>query len=360
MSKRFGFTLAEVLITLGIIGVVAAMTIPTLIQNYNTRVWNTGAKVFERKLEEALKTMNTQQTLAGHTTTESFVEELSKHFKTNKICQNDELLDCFEDTVWWGSGDDGPAEVDMNLVKTSKNFGQKDWQTNVVGVQFANGVTALIAYNPTIGDKACKQDPYSNQIDGKDCLAILYDTSGEKNPNQGGKDLRSINVTKLGQYCALELNGTCFAQAIGITTPHVWNDCYDYYGTTSDAEDIAFMEKYGITGCKNNDYWAKAVETCGGKDKMPTASQLQQLADYFHDQLYDGKGHEASLALGLIPYHNSGSYYIWSGEEDSNVTVKSHYFRTGEGLSHSAQSGMYKSYAYDPGLNTYVYTVCLE
>ena len=29
-----GFTLAEVLITLGIIGVVAAMTIPTLIANY--------------------------------------------------------------------------------------------------------------------------------------------------------------------------------------------------------------------------------------------------------------------------------------------------------------------------------------
>ena len=30
---HFGFTLAEVLITLGIIGVVAAMTIPTLIAN---------------------------------------------------------------------------------------------------------------------------------------------------------------------------------------------------------------------------------------------------------------------------------------------------------------------------------------
>lgn len=35
MKKRSGFTLAEVLITLGIIGVVAAMTIPTLIQNTN-------------------------------------------------------------------------------------------------------------------------------------------------------------------------------------------------------------------------------------------------------------------------------------------------------------------------------------
>ena len=29
--KKIGFTLAEVLITLGIIGIVAAMTIPTLI-----------------------------------------------------------------------------------------------------------------------------------------------------------------------------------------------------------------------------------------------------------------------------------------------------------------------------------------
>ena len=33
-----GFTLAEVLITLGIIGVVAAMTIPTLINNYKEKV----------------------------------------------------------------------------------------------------------------------------------------------------------------------------------------------------------------------------------------------------------------------------------------------------------------------------------
>ena len=35
------FTLAEVLITLAIIGVVAAMTIPTLIQNYRLKVLKT-------------------------------------------------------------------------------------------------------------------------------------------------------------------------------------------------------------------------------------------------------------------------------------------------------------------------------
>ena len=36
-KSKFGFTLAEVLITLGIIGVVAALTIPTLIANYTKK-----------------------------------------------------------------------------------------------------------------------------------------------------------------------------------------------------------------------------------------------------------------------------------------------------------------------------------
>ena len=51
MTKRFGFTLAEVLITLGIIGVVAAMTIPTLISNTN------GAK-FRSQFKKTLSTLN--------------------------------------------------------------------------------------------------------------------------------------------------------------------------------------------------------------------------------------------------------------------------------------------------------------
>ena len=43
MYKK-GFTLAEVLITLGIIGVVAAMTLPTLIQNHQKQVYVNGLK----------------------------------------------------------------------------------------------------------------------------------------------------------------------------------------------------------------------------------------------------------------------------------------------------------------------------
>ena len=37
-TRRVGFTLAEVLITLGIIGIVSAMTIPTLVKNYQKKV----------------------------------------------------------------------------------------------------------------------------------------------------------------------------------------------------------------------------------------------------------------------------------------------------------------------------------
>ena len=39
MRKLLGFTLAEVLITLGVIGVVAAMTIPNLVSRIQERVW---------------------------------------------------------------------------------------------------------------------------------------------------------------------------------------------------------------------------------------------------------------------------------------------------------------------------------
>ena len=37
--RKVAFTLAEVLITLGIIGVVAAITLPILIQKYQKQVW---------------------------------------------------------------------------------------------------------------------------------------------------------------------------------------------------------------------------------------------------------------------------------------------------------------------------------
>lgn len=50
-----GFTLAEVLITLGIIGIVAALTMPTLIQKHNNKVVETRLMKFYSAINQAVK-----------------------------------------------------------------------------------------------------------------------------------------------------------------------------------------------------------------------------------------------------------------------------------------------------------------
>lgn len=55
------FTLAEVLITLGIIGVVAAMTLPTIVQNYQGAVLQTQLKKAYSILTQALQKMQNDE-----------------------------------------------------------------------------------------------------------------------------------------------------------------------------------------------------------------------------------------------------------------------------------------------------------
>ena len=53
--KNFAFTLAEVLITLGIIGVVASMTLPTVINKYKKQVIGTKLAKFYSVMSQALE-----------------------------------------------------------------------------------------------------------------------------------------------------------------------------------------------------------------------------------------------------------------------------------------------------------------
>ena len=318
LTHRQGFTLAEVLITLGIIGVVAAITVPVLVMNINKKQWNTASAVFSQKLEESLKIMNSQSTLSGHASTESFVEELSKHFKTNKICKNDKLLDCFSETVLWGGGDATPEEVDISKIKTAKDFGQKDWNSDIIGVQFANGTSALIAYNDSeSGNKVCIQDPHSNQVPVGNCLAILYDTSGEKNPNSSGKDIRNNeNVKSLGKNCAFMIGDTCY-----VTAPFV-------SGSISKAECESLKGELGITTCYgDNDYWAGAVKACGGVSKMPKLADLAEIANLLYGTTNIGAKVDINSGLTLnttnaaslgFSLNSNNTFYLWSGEESTN------------------------------------------
>ena len=65
-KSKSGFTLAEVLITLGIIGVVAAMTIPTLIERYKEQELVTRWFKFYSLLQQAIKLA--EEEYGDHTT----------------------------------------------------------------------------------------------------------------------------------------------------------------------------------------------------------------------------------------------------------------------------------------------------
>lgn len=288
-KNKNAFTLAEVLITLGIIGVVAAMTIPTLIQNYNQRAWDTAASVFNRRLGEALGFMNTQSSLVGFATTKDFVNELSRHIKITKICNNNELTDCFTSEIFTTGETINTPELKLaRNLNSAGNYG-----TETVGVQFADGVTALVAYNPN-----ATQDPYSNQVIkftgsdksvglGTDAIAILYDVSGGKNPNSygTGKDIRGINI-------ALKIG----AEFLNLGTNYLPVDCSFAAGSSTDETIKSNFEKY--CGDKDyyisdfsEDYWAGAQKVCEDNGMhLPSSEEFQEL--------YERKGEDGIPTSG--------------------------------------------------------------
>jgi len=344
VTSRKAFTLAEVLITLAIIGVVATMTIPTLVADYQKKSWETSREVFNRKLTEALRVMNVQQTIANKGDTMNFVNELSKHFKITKICSNDKLQDCFNSEVVWGD-----ETVDMSKVTEAKHFGL-EWDSDLIGVQFANGTTGLVAYNPD-----CTGDPYNNRFEGTGCTSILYDTSGFKSPNTNGKDVNNFGTINSlgGATCAFEVNGKCFTAPF-YPEPHKWNACTED-GTSTDAEDLAFMAKYDLDYCLNSshgtdyDRWAGAVDACKGTQNMPTMADLAALANELYPDAGGSIGEDTNWtcpnstscrqdsSLGFANSTGSSVFYVWSGEENSSTTAY------GRPFSH--MSTYYKYYA---------------
>ena len=339
MTKRKNaFTLAEMLITLAVIGIVAALTIPGLVKNHNEKAWATAQDVFTKKLEVAMKAMNTDGTLTGYSTTASFVNALKKNIKITKIC-TDDVTKCFSKEVIWNEGED-PVEVTNSAVTYDDSQGQ-DW-AETVGVQFNNGITALIAYN-----KNCSPDPYDNQqaVTGQ-CIGMIYDVNANKKPNSAvvKKDVAyNGNVTGLGgtSNCLFEFSdGKCISKILG---PQ--NGGYTYL-SNADCTTAKNNGEIDVDACySGNDYYAGAVLACGGKKaNLPSQSQLKELAEY----IYEGSS-------GTI---TSGSY---SGTISMNTTnaqsflAQSPYGSDASNSSFSVWSAVEKSsdYAYNWGFKSF-------
>ena len=312
-----GFTLAEVLITLGIIGVVAAMTLPAFISNVQGRIQAKRVENINQKLSKVTDKMAVQSGLIGYPDTMAFVQEMKKHMSIAKVCDNSHLAEC------WGTtevdvGKDKPWEISKTKTAKTLKIGEPDNWADTVGIVTADGTPMILSY-----DKNCNFDPNNaglqyNQSSGKSnslaCLSGVFDWNGGAKPNKLGDDVITLGMASgLGSSCAFEVGGTCYTAPF---TPK----------PMTKAECEAQKDELGIKDCYlERDYWAGAVKQCKGVSKMPTMAQLGELASQMYvgnpsigakenkENIQYDPNSPVSKALGF-----TSCFYLWSGEERSS------------------------------------------
>ena len=261
------FTLAEVLITLAIIGVVAALTLPGLIQNHNEKAWSTAKDLWEKKLTETVRRMNVDGVMTGHDSTEDFMNTFKKYMKVIKTCDNSDINKCYSPKVVTTGKEKEPIEVETNKLKTAKDMGLKEWQTdtNTMGFVIADGTTVIMAYQ--------KECPYADPIEDTgsqvSCIAYMVDVNGKKGPNRVGKDIQLSSGVAFST-CDNPIGDMCWS------TDFLANTAIDTCDGTSEY-DKNYTSSVS-SDCKTN-YWAGAKKA--GKEKgmvLPTMAQLAQLA----------------------------------------------------------------------------------
>ena len=218
-ARALAFTMAEILLSLTIIGVVAAITLPSLTGNINERTWNTQRKALYARFSQAIALMpalNGYGTLrentdsAGSTSIEDNAAEtfitggLSKVLKINNICDSDHLADCgiaskFTDL----NGNQKIIPADMltlnsvminTTISTASGFSSSYSTLNTKAAAFetANGESILTFYNPN-----CVSNGNENEwhfVQPLICANFVYDLNGNKGPNTVGKDIGFISV----------------------------------------------------------------------------------------------------------------------------------------------------------------------
>ncbi len=213
-SLSTGFTMAEILLSLTIIGVVAAITLPSLTGNINERTWNTQRKALYARMSQAISLMpnvNAYGTINDTTDTaaETFVTAgLSKVLKMNNICSNDKFKDCgipekfntlnasvrtFPTTL----GELNSSLISMPSVGAIAGYSSLD--TKGAAFETANGESIAVFYRPNCAYYSenpawvWENMPWVRVFD-RFCVNFIYDLNGTKGPNTLGKDMGVMSV----------------------------------------------------------------------------------------------------------------------------------------------------------------------
>ena len=344
-APKAAFTLAEVLITLGIIGIVAALTLPAFISNVQGRIQAKRVENINQKLSKVTDKMAVQSGLIGYPDTMAFVQEMKKHMSIAKVCDNSHLSEC------WGTtevdvGKDKPWEI--SKTKTARELqimkAQRKHWADTVGVVTADGTPMILSYdkecNFDVNNTGLQFDKSSGKSNSLKCLSGVFDWNGGAKPNKLGDDVLTLGkASGLGNNCAVEIGSLCLTAPF---TPEPMS--------LAECKQAVAEGKLGIKECYYaQDYWAGAVKQCGGVSKMPTAAQLAKLASQLYvgnptigayqdkrDIQFDSNSSTAK-ALGLTPY-----FHLWSGEEGGSyyayfrhfVTTHSYWTSNGRDSSH--------------------------
>ncbi len=246
------FTMAEILLSLTIIGVVAAITLPSLMANINERTWNTQRKALYARMSQAIAMMpqvggygqyegtNTDGVVTAtvDTAAETFLTEgLSKVLKINNICDATHLADCgvpASFTNMAGSTKTWPTKLsELNSMFTgtyettssSKHSNPlNNIDTKAAAFETQNGETITLYYNPHCYGETegfiNQNDSFWNYSQAQMCANFIYDLNGNKGPNTVGKDIGFItalyptdtNVVAPYPLATNAANGTKIAQ----------------------------------------------------------------------------------------------------------------------------------------------------
>lgn len=187
-KKKVAFTLAETLITLGIIGVVAAMTIPNLITTHQKKVTVT-------KLQKSISVLNQAYKLSVAEQGQPEVDDIL----------NMQIEDYFY--KYWAPylKHATYCETPMDCGYTSRFFERPNGKTDNYQMTKDANFTFLtsdgMAYSIQIRGYGSDL-PYSNgKVQTNGSLSIIVDVNGSKGPNVFGKDvfyLRGSNFEDIG------------------------------------------------------------------------------------------------------------------------------------------------------------------
>ncbi len=301
---------------MGIIGVVAALTMPALITNIQDRVQQKRIENINQKLSKVTDKMAVQSGLTGYGTTMAFVQEMSKHMKIAKICDNEHLAECWP-TQEVTLNDEGKT-WEISKTKNAKTLKisnkPEDW-ADTVGIVTGDGTGMILSYNKkcefNVDDVGLKYDSSTGKSNSLVCLSGVYDWNGSSKPNKLNKDVTTLGMASgLGTNCAFELGGKCFTAPF---TPI----------PLTRAQCEAEKDKLGIKACRDyDDYWAGAVKQCGGVSKMPTMEDLGKLATELykeHPSVGAYQDIDNGLTLDISKASSMGftgsEFDVWSGEE---------------------------------------------